>query len=635
MITLTVQSFNGGATERLSATFDELGGTIGRADTNQLVLPDPERTISRIHAQVAFRNGGFALVDRGSNPVLVNGRPLGNGHEAPLANGDQVQIGGYVLGVEVRAATGAGSSMGAAGGASSSDPFADLMGLGAAGSPASMASTVPPASSPFGNLLGDMPPAAAPSTASAFPAPPAAGPGGIPADWDPFAAPAPAAVDPARSLGTPGGGIPDDFGLDLGNPVRGSNTASSGMTPTRSEESLDNLFGLGAPGGSDPLAGSAFQDPLSRPNTAASQDPLRAFGMQAATGQNAVADNVSELNTPFIAPGVTAAKPPAPAATPTGNPAPQGAVLSWGDSGPGEGRTIIRPANKPPAASAAPATPAVAPVPTPTPAPGPAPSAATIPDDFFAGLAPSAPAPLAAPTAPPIAPAVAPPVAPPVAAAAPAPRPAASAQTSAAFAGGADVQALLAAFREGLGVPGLQLDALTPELMKLIGQLLHESTRGTIELLVARAALKREIRAEVTMIVARENNPLKFSPSVDVALTHLLSPPARGFMPAAPAMRDAYDDLRAHQFGFVAGMRAALEGVLKRFDPEQLEGKLTQKSVINSLLPATRKAKLWELFQELYGQISEEAAEDFHELFGKEFLRAYEAHIDQLKSGQR
>lgn len=632
MITLTVQSFNGGATERLSATFDELGGTIGRADTNQLVLPDPERTISRIHAQVAFRNGGFALVDRGSNPVLVNGRPLGNGHEAPLANGDQVQIGGYVLGVEMRAAGGAGAASGTSSGTSSSDPFADLMGLGAAGSPASMASTVPPASSPFGDLLStSAPPATAPANSPA--------PGGIPADWDPFAAPSPAAADPARSLGTPGGGIPDDFGLDLGNPVRGSNTASSGMTPTRSEESLDNLFGLGAPGGSDPLAGSAFQDPLSRPNTAASQDPLRAFGIQAGPGQNAVADNVSELNTPFIAPGVAApaaasppAKPPAPAAPPAGSPAPQGAVLSWGDSGPGEGRTIIRPASKPPAAPAAPVAP-VAPV-APLAAPAPAPSAAAIPDDFFAGLAPSAPAPAVAPVTSPITPPVAAPVTPPVATA-PAPRPAASAQTSAAFAGSADVQALLAAFREGLGVPGLQLDALTPEMMKLVGQLLHEATRGTVELLVARAALKREIRAEVTMIVARENNPLKFSPSVDVALTHLLSPPARGFMPAAPAMRDAFDDLRAHQFGFVAGMRAALEGVLKRFDPEQLEGKLTQKSVINSLLPATRKAKLWELFQELYGQISEEAAEDFHELFGKEFLRAYEAHIDQLKSGQR
>ncbi|TAL19314.1 MAG: type VI secretion system-associated FHA domain protein TagH, partial [Aquabacterium sp.] len=187
-------------------------------------------------------------------------------------------------------------------------------------------------------------------------------------------------------------------------------------------------------------------------------------------------------------------------------------------------------------------------------------------------------------------------------------------------------------FMQQLADQAHQLGRQRVELHRGRGQLLHESTRGTVELLVARAALKREIRAEVTMIVAKENNPLKFSPSVEVALGHLLSPPARGFMPAASAMRDAYDDLRAHQFGFVAGMRAALEGLLKRFDPVQLEGKLTQKSMLSSILPGSRKARMWEVFQELYAQISEEAAEDFHELFGKAFLQAYEAHIDELKS---
>lgn len=568
MITLTVLSFNGGATERLSATFDELGGTIGRADTNQLVLPDPERTISRVHAQVAFRNGGFALIDRGSNPVLLNGRPLGNGHEAPLASGDQVQVGGYLMSVEINATRSASGAGGA--GATPADPFADLAGFGGV------------ADLGLGSPLGAMPiatPAApAPAPLGGTPAgrgtAPAASSGGIPDDWDPFA------PDPQNNLGrNPGGGIPDDFRLGLG---ASASPLGPGIAPTRAEESLDNLFGLGptSNSGVDPLGGSVFQDPLAGPNTAGSSDPLRAFGMAAQGGANAVADHASELNTPFIAARVStpaAASVATPQATQqsTSPSVAQGAVLSWGDHGGGESRTIIRATGKAPTA-----------------------------------------APAAVPPAP-AAPAVAP------------------ARTNAALAGSADVQALLAALREGLGVPSLQIDTLTPELMKLIGQLLRESTQGTVELLVARAALKREIRAEVTMIVARENNPLKFSPSVEVALSHLLSPPARGFMPAAPAMRDAYDDLRAHQFGFVAGMRAALDGVLKRFNPEQLEGKLTQKSVLNALLPATRKARLWELFQELYGQISEEAAEDFHELFGKEFLRAYEAHIEQLKSGKR
>jgi type VI secretion system FHA domain protein len=167
--------------------------------------------------------------------------------------------------------------------------------------------------------------------------------------------------------------------------------------------------------------------------------------------------------------------------------------------------------------------------------------------------------------------------------------------------------------------------------MRLIGELLRESMRGAVELLVARAALKREMRAEQTMIVARENNPLKFSPSVEVALQHLLGPPSPGFMAAAPAVRDAFDDLRAHQLGVMAGMRAALDGVLQRFDPQQLESKLGARSSFASLIPATRKARLWELFQELFGQLQTEAQDDFDDLFGRAFLKAYEEQLARLR----
>jgi len=82
-------------------------------------------------------------------------------------------------------------------------------------------------------------------------------------------------------------------------------------------------------------------------------------------------------------------------------------------------------------------------------------------------------------------------------------------------------------------------------------------------------------------------------------------------------------------------MRAALEGVLQKFDPAQLERRLTQSSVLDSLLPMNRKARLWDLFAELYGEISKEAEDDFHNLFGREFLRAYHAQIEKLRSKNR
>jgi FHA domain-containing protein len=193
------------------------------------------------------------------------------------------------------------------------------------------------------------------------------------------------------------------------------------------------------------------------------------------------------------------------------------------------------------------------------------------------------------------------------------------------------VAALLAAFLEGVDVPGLQVDALTPSFMFRIGALLRESTRGTVDLMVARAALKREVRAQMTVIAMRENNPLKFSPTVDIALQHLLGPLENGFTPPIAAVQDAYDDLRAHQVGMVAGMRAALEGVLARFDPARLETQLTPRAGLAGLLPSNRQARLWEAFETLHAQLATEAEDAFHELFGAAFLQAYEAHIDSIK----
>jgi len=563
MIRLNVTTFNGlPVSQPLSAQFDELGGDIGRAETNQLVLPDPERTISRVHARVLFRaSSGYGIVDQGSNAISVNGIQLGKGREAAIKPGDQIQIGGYVLVVE------AGSPGGAA-----SDPFADFFGL----APATQV-TLPgvrrdapaaAAADPLG-LFGGAPPSP-PATPAFAPPPPAAG--GIPADWDPFApvaAPRQAAAPPpsagARALGL-------DLGAGAPAPLIPDLPGASG----RGGDSLDALFGLGAPSpaASNPLAQSLLGEAIAQPNMAGHADPLQALGMLPAAAGQALPDTTSELNRPFVAPPVQApAQRPRPPVTSLDKLDPSGtlsgAVVSWNDSA-GEGRTVIRAGRKPEAPPA--------PVAAPVMPPPPAPAAAAVP---------------------------------------------------------ADQAALLAAFREGLGMSNLPAGGLTPEFMRLLGQLVHESARGTVDLLVARAALKREVRAEATMIVAKENNPLKFSPTAEVALGHLLGPQVRGFIEPQRALRDAFDDLRAHQLAFLAGMRAALEGLLQRFDPAQLESRLAQKSVLSSLLPAARKAQLWSVFQQEYQQIAGELSDDFHQVFGREFLRAYEAQLDALQSEQR
>jgi FHA domain-containing protein len=195
----------------------------------------------------------------------------------------------------------------------------------------------------------------------------------------------------------------------------------------------------------------------------------------------------------------------------------------------------------------------------------------------------------------------------------------------------ADAAAAWSAFCEGAGVKLELPDGADPAVMRLAGTLLRAAIDGTLRLMAVRSATRHELHAQVTMIQARNNNPLKFSPDAQAALEQLLQPPVRGFVPGPVALTEAMDDLLGHAIGTMAGTRSALEGVLARFAPQPLEDKLAGKTVIDSVLPMARKAKLWELYLQHYDGIREEAHEDFHSLFGKAFLAAYEQQLEQLR----
>jgi FHA domain-containing protein len=82
----------------LIGRFDERGGTIGRSDNATFTLPDPERLISRVQAQILFRDEGYWVEHISSaSSTLHNGRPLSAGMRILLSEGDELRIGGYTL----------------------------------------------------------------------------------------------------------------------------------------------------------------------------------------------------------------------------------------------------------------------------------------------------------------------------------------------------------------------------------------------------------------------------------------------------------------------------------------------------------------------------------------------------------
>jgi FHA domain-containing protein len=539
MINLTVTTFNDRPVANLSASFDELGGTIGRSKTNQLVLPDPDRVVSRVHAKIVFRGGSYCLVACGGNALRHNQTVVNPGSEVGLSVGDRIQIEGYSIAVtaaEVKEV---------------SDPFAALF------------ERDQEAKAPLMSAPPSVPPARPSPAMAPSPAIPAArSKGGIPEDWDPF----------ARN-----DGAQDRTPLGAAQPMQGA-FLERDLPATSPADSIDSLFGLQeqSPGQLAKVLGV----PDAQPNTAGHSDPLRSLDAPAKVAAMPVSDHVADLNAPWV-------NRTANAGSADTIPIPKGAVLSW-TAGVHEARIAGRPADDSVLDLGAPAAPERKPMMEPRlPAGG----------DTAREQARTVPPRQALPAA--------------------------------------QVDELLEGLLEGLAIPGLQIERLTPELMTQLGQLLREATKGTVELLAIRAALKREIRADVTIINASENNPLKFSPDVDGAMQLMLGQRMRGFMAPVDSMRDAFQDLRAHELGIMAGMKAALAGVLLRFDPNVLEGKLARSSSISDLIPSPRKARLWNQFEALYKQLADEAEADFNTMFGKAFLKAYESYIGQLEDPKK
>jgi predicted component of type VI protein secretion system len=82
----------------------------------------------------------------------------------------------------------------------------------------------------------------------------------------------------------------------------------------------------------------------------------------------------------------------------------------------------------------------------------------------------------------------------------------------------------------------------------------------------------------------------------------------------------------------MAGMRAAVQGALGRFDPNLLERAFEKSRKGFSL--GSRKAKLWELFVVQQDQLARDAQHDFNKVFGRDFMGAYQAELRRVKGGR-
>ncbi|MEZ5761856.1 MAG: type VI secretion system-associated FHA domain protein TagH [Paracoccaceae bacterium] len=518
--------------------------TIGRGPENDLVLPDPDRLISKRHCVIEDHNGNVVVVDLSTNGTFLNYGKVALGNvPTPLNDGDILSLGGYELLVSF--------------GQAQRDPMAQIP-----------------------DPLSDGPV----SHGQAGRAP-----------------------DPLALLEDGHGGARADFLDDL----LGSSQPTGPRGVKRQEPDDPLLPPLGENDLLAPAPQPDWEGPAQKYHNPSVQDAF-----SASKRASIIPDDWDE---DFLAPG-----------------APQ------------------KPA----------ARPAPAPAPPPVPAPPAAAPAATIPDFDDDFLSPSAPEP-AAPTrsapssappdrqapvlpAPPEAPLAAPagpsdpfveeadadsppaPQAPeaPKPAAAPAPAPASAVPAAAPSV--SDVAAVQA-FLQAMGLTDLALkEEDLSATMGRMGAVLKLMIEGIREILMTRTSIKGEFRINQTMISAGGNNPLKFSISPEQAVEAMVKPTAKGYLDASAATEQALKDIKAHEVAMVTGMEAALKGVLKRLDPRALEEKIQGGGGIGDFLKG-KKARYWEVYEKMYAEISDQAENDFHDLFAREFARAYQEQLDRLK----
>jgi len=205
------------------------------------------------------------------------------------------------------------------------------------------------------------------------------------------------------------------------------------------------------------------------------------------------------------------------------------------------------------------------------------------------------------------------------ASAAPAARPQASSQPTPASAPASSLDA----FFRGAGLAAQRLDdKQAGEVLHRLGQIMREVVLGVSENLHLRAEQKNLMRVPTTTIQPRNNNPLKFSASVEETLTNLLFREAGAeYLPPVDAVREAFGDVKQHQQHLLAAMRTAVVDYVNRLDPEELESKIGRGS---ALLGAANKLKYWDLYKDLFQVVAQQQPGQFPHQFIEELARAYE-----------
>ena len=73
--------------------------------------------------------------------------------------------------------------------------------------------------------------------------------------------------------------------------------------------------------------------------------------------------------------------------------------------------------------------------------------------------------------------------------------------------------------------------------------------------------------------------------------------------------------------------------MLRRFDPKELQQRFDKRRS-KSKLRLSSGGQYWDMYKDLYDDMTQDADANFQRLFGEEFARAYEEQMQRLTAGR-
>jgi type VI secretion system protein ImpI len=157
-----------------------------------------------------------------------------------------------------------------------------------------------------------------------------------------------------------------------------------------------------------------------------------------------------------------------------------------------------------------------------------------------------------------------------------------------------------------------------------IGVAIRLTAQNLAQMLSSRAESKTLMRSSSrTMIRSLENNPLKFSGSVEEALGIMFGPPTRQYLDARATIESSFSDLKTHQILTYGAMQGALDALFEDFAPERIDRSVEPDRGLGGIV-VSRKAKLWDTYVERWRAKTRRADGRLFEAFMALFAEAYD-----------